>query len=89
MEAWELKAGLEVILGSANRELTLSDLARGLGIDELGVEDVLRDLEADLAAADRGWQDTPSRPWHPAGVEAAVCGTPQSCDPRVGTQANL
>ena len=56
MEAWELKAGLEVILGSANRELTLSDLARGLGIDELGVEDVLRDLEADLAAADRGWQ---------------------------------
>jgi segregation and condensation protein B len=56
MEAWELKAGLEVILGSANRELTLSDLARGLGIDELAVEDVLRDLEADLAAADRGWQ---------------------------------
>ena len=56
MEAWELKAGLEVILGSANRALTLSDLARGLGIDELGVEDVLRDLEADLAAADRGWQ---------------------------------
>ena len=56
MEAWELKAGLEVILGSANRELTLSDLVRGLGIDELGVEDVLRDLEADLAAADRGWQ---------------------------------
>jgi segregation and condensation protein B len=56
MEAWELKAGLEVILGSANRELALSDLARGLGIDELGVEDVLRDLEADLAAADRGWQ---------------------------------
>ena len=56
MEAWELKAGLEVILGSANRELTLSDLSRGLGIDELGVEDVLRDLEADLAAADRGWQ---------------------------------
>jgi segregation and condensation protein B len=34
----------------------LSDLARGLGIDELAVEDVLRDLEADLAAADRGWQ---------------------------------
>jgi segregation and condensation protein B len=56
MEAWELKAGLEVILGSANRALTLSDLARGLGIDELAVEDVLRDLEADLAAADRGWQ---------------------------------
>ena len=56
MEAWELKAGLEVILGSANRELTLSDLARGLRIDELAVEDVLRDLEADLAAADRGWQ---------------------------------
>ena len=56
MEAWELKAGLEVILGSANRALTLSDLARGLGIDEMGVEDVLRDLEADLAAADRGWQ---------------------------------
>jgi segregation and condensation protein B len=56
MEAWELKAGLEVILGSANRALTLSDLARGLRIDELAVEDVLRDLEADLAAADRGWQ---------------------------------
>jgi segregation and condensation protein B len=56
MEAWELKAGLEVLLGSANRALTLSDLARGLGIDELAVEDVLRDLEADLAAADRGWQ---------------------------------
>jgi hypothetical protein len=42
MEAWELKAGLEVILGSANRELTLSDLARGLGIDERAAEDASR-----------------------------------------------
>ena len=42
MEAWELKAGLEVILGSANRELTLSDLARGLGVDERAAEDASR-----------------------------------------------
>ena len=42
MESWELKAGLEVILGSAHRALTLSDLARGLGIDERAAEDVLR-----------------------------------------------
>jgi segregation and condensation protein B len=56
MESWELKAGLEVILGSAHRALTLSDLARGLGVDERAAEDVLQELEADLAAADRGWQ---------------------------------
>ena len=36
MEAWELKAGLEVILGSANRALTLSDLARGRSLNEIG-----------------------------------------------------
>ena len=56
MEAWELKAGVEVILGSVNRAITLSDLARGLGSDERAAEDALRDFEADLSAADRGWQ---------------------------------
>ena len=56
MEAWELKAGVEVILGSVNRAITLSDLARGLGSDERAAEDALRDFEADLSAADRGFQ---------------------------------
>jgi segregation and condensation protein B len=56
MEAWELKAGVEVILGSVNRVITLSDLARGLGSDERAAEDALRDFEADLSAADRGFQ---------------------------------
>jgi len=34
----------------------LSDLARGLGVDEPAAEDVLQELESDLSAADRGWQ---------------------------------
>ena len=45
-----------MILGSVNRAITLSDLARGLGSDERAAEDALRDFEADLSAADRGFQ---------------------------------
>lgn len=56
MESWEMKAGLEVILGSANRPLTLADLARALCINEQQAEDVVQSLEADLESSDRGWQ---------------------------------
>ena len=48
MEAWELKAGLEVILGSAHRALTLSDLARGLGVDERAAEDAVSYTHLDV-----------------------------------------
>ena len=56
MERWELKAGVIAILGSANRSLTLQDLARGLASDEQSVEEVLQEYEADLMAADQGMQ---------------------------------
>ena len=56
MEKWELKAGVIAILGSANRSLTLQDLARGLSSDEPAIEEALQEFESDLMAADQGMQ---------------------------------
>jgi chromosome segregation and condensation protein ScpB len=56
VEKWELKAGVIAILGTANRSLTLQDLARGLSCDELSAEDALQEYESDLMAADQGMQ---------------------------------
>ena len=56
MEKWELKAGVIAILGSANRSLTLQDLARGLSSDEPSIEEALQEFESDLMAADQGMQ---------------------------------
>jgi segregation and condensation protein B len=56
METWELKAGVEGLLIGVNRPVTLKALALALDSDEPAIEDALRELESDLAAADRGAQ---------------------------------
>ena len=56
MEAWELKAAIEAVLIGVNRPVSVRALAEALDGDERTIEDALRELEADLSAADRGVQ---------------------------------
>jgi segregation and condensation protein B len=56
MEAWELKAAIEAVLIGVNRPVSVRALAEALDVDERTIEDALRELEADLSAADRGVQ---------------------------------
>lgn len=56
MEAWELKAAIEAVLIGVNRPVSVRALAEALDGDERAIEDALRELEADLSAADRGVQ---------------------------------
>ena len=56
MEAWELKAAIEAVLIGVDRPVSVRVLAEALDNDERTIEDALRELEADLSAADRGVQ---------------------------------
>jgi len=56
MESWELKANLEAVLIAVNRPVRADRLAEALDSSDQEIEDALRELEADLSAADRGVQ---------------------------------
>ncbi len=56
MESWEMKACISAILVAADEPVKLETMAKGMGVTEIEVEDALREYEADLMAADQGFQ---------------------------------
>ncbi len=56
MESWEMKACISAILVAADEPVKLEAMAKGMGVTEIEVEDALREYEADLMAADQGFQ---------------------------------
>lgn len=56
MESWEMKACISAILVAADEPVNLETMAKGMRVTEIEVEDALREYEADLMAADQGFQ---------------------------------